>query len=311
VSEIEDAITRGLREMDASLGVEPDAEEETPAEPTAAEEQPRDEMGRFAAKEAELGEEQPLIAGRFRSHEELEKAYLALDSEFGRRNQEWGDLRKEMAALREAIPQPQPQSVPLTQDVVSWVDEQVAENPHGIAEWARQNDPSGVLYNRVLDAWYELAPRQASAFERQQELQHFQGMLAQQQAPLVEAAQQQKVTEAFLAVRAELPDIDKYAEQILAEAQANPELLAPLASGTAPDRERVIRNLYRLARSEEANTVASAVGQELAQRAEQAEAARQQAFVATGSATSDPEHKTPEERWLEEVFDPAAAPYYG
>ena len=303
-----------LAELDAELGfepAEPPAEPQVVAGPETAEpeasveegtpERPRDEQGRFVAEQ-----EQPLILGRFKSHEELEKAYSELDSEFGRRNQEWGQIRKELDEVRSALPsqQAQQQQVPLTQDTVDWFDEQISENPYGAAEWARQSDPSGVLYNRALDAWYETQPRQASQYERALEMQGFQKQLLAQQQPFQESLARNEVADAWMAARQVYPDIDQYAEPILAEAQANPEFLAPLQGGTSEDKQRVFRNLYRLVKAEQANTLVTATGQELARQAQETEAAKQQAFVATGSQVVSPETKSPAEQWAEENLDP-------
>jgi hypothetical protein len=308
-------------EVDAELGIEPQGTPpEEPAAPSetpeasapegTSEDRPRDEQGRFV-KQEEPEQEQPLILGRFKSHEDLEKAYAELDSEFGRRNQEWGELRKEIEQIRTAQQPPQQQAVPINQETVNWFDEQVEQNPYGAVEWARQNDPSGVLWNRAVEAWYEMSPREASAYERRLEYQQLTEHFGQQQRPMQEVIAQNQISNGFMSFLQKEPEANKYAEQMLAEAEANPELLTPLTSGSLEAQERVFRNLYRLARAEQASTAVSQTGEALAQQQAQAEAAKQQAFVATGSQIQEPETKSPQERWLEEFFDPAAKQFYG
>lgn len=225
----------------------PESPEQTELrEELETQDQPRDDKGRFVPKQ---GEE--LILGKFKSHDELESAYTALEAKLGEQGSELGSLRK---LIEDRIPEQQ-YGTQITEEHVTWLDEQVDENPQGAALWAMQNDPSGALYNRVLDAWYEQAPRAASTFERQLEMAALVQHQQQAQQPLVEQFQQNEFAQAWQAVSDRVPAINSNVEAIIEVAQGNPDLLMSLQSGSREAKERTIENLHYLALGRQAGTL--------------------------------------------------------
>lgn len=314
-----------LAELDEALGQQDSVEE--PAGPT------RDERGRFAPQEqpepeavAEVEPEpepepeavseppaEEKMLGKFKSAEDLAKSYEALEAKLTEQGSELGELRK----LREQLEQRQQeeQSVPLDQGTFDWFDEQVLENPNGAAIWAMKNDPSGALYNRALDSWYETNPRQAAGFERELAMQalaqEFSGRLESQTQPFVEQSQRNDFVTAWGNVKHVAPDLEEHADAILEAAQNAPEVVSMLQSGSLADKQRVIENLYYLAKGRQATSLSQAASEMAAQQASETRAAKDQAFVATSGTRPESDTRSPADQWLEDIFDEAAKQYYG
>ena len=121
------------RRVEEQREVSPGEETETVATevPTEEEivetEQAEEEVG---TAETEAVEETPLLAGKYKTTEELEKAYTEMQTVLGRQGAEVAELRglcDEFVALREQIATPQtPQYDPGS------AEEFIAENPAGI-----------------------------------------------------------------------------------------------------------------------------------------------------------------------------------
>lgn len=284
----------------------PEPEASTEEGTSEAPQQTRDEQGRFAKAEEPAGETQ-IAGGRFKSYDELEKAYLELDSEYGRRGQEFGEMRKQLAEIQQSL-QPEP-GIEIDQGAVDWFDQQFADNPQAGAMWALQNDPTGTLYHRVMDEWYETPgqARAAASFERQFEMRQLYEYIQSQQAPLQQQAFQNELASSWASLSREMPDLDnpEIAERMLKEAEGAPEILAALKSGKQEDTHRVIRNLYKLAMFEQANQIAGSA------QADTTQPNADEAFVASGSQRVDPESKSRGEQWAEENLDPYLERYFG
>lgn len=303
-----DPIAELMAEVDAEIG-EPEV---TPAE------QPRDESGRFAAQAEEVAEteeapaEEPeLIAGRFKSTDDLAKSYLSLEEKFKERDSELGELRQ----LREQLEQQQTQTpaVPLNQDTVDWFDEQIEQNPYGAAVWALQSDPSGVLYDRAMESWYDVQPRQAAAFERHREMaemaQAFDQRVSSVAAPVEQQAQQNAFVAAWANVAQRHSDLPEHAEAILEAAQQAPEIVSLLKTATPEAQERVIENLLFLSKGKQATSLGQAAQDMAVQQAQETQAAKAQSFVASSGQRQEPDTTSAVDRWFEEVLDPALAQY--
>lgn len=271
---------------------------------TPQEERSRDELGRFAPK-TEDPDVQRFLQRFDGDVDKALRAAVEADSMIGRQGQQMGELQKQLSEIQEAVTQPDQPEVQITQETVDWFDEQIEQNPQGAAIWAMQNDSSGALYNRALDQWFDMAPRQASAFERQFEMSQFAQAVQQQQAPLQQMAVANEFGAAWNIVKQEIPDLDSQSDAILQAVAEAPEIVMALQSGTPESKQRVIRNLYKLSKFEQANQLASA-----AQPAQDQQANAAQAFVASGSQHNNPETKSAEDQWKEQVFDPAASGYY-
>lgn len=278
---------------------EVDGTSEQEAVPT---EQPRDEQGRFAATAEEKDEGLDKYLERFGGDvDKALKAAVEADRMIGRQGQQMGELQKQLTELQEALQAPMPeQPAPVTQEMVDWFDEQAMEDPAGAVAYALQNDPTGVLYNRAMDVWYEESPRQAAAFERRLELQAYQQEMWQQQRPLYEQAARQDFAALWQEMAADIPELrdPATAEAMMQAVREAPEILAGLRSGLPDDRKRMIRNLYKLAKFEQANRVASEAQYAPSNESPQAP------HVASQETNVDPEPKSAGERWAEEFLDP-------
>jgi hypothetical protein len=293
---------------------EVDAQDEGEQAPPAEEPAPEPEAEEVPE---EAAEEEELIAGRFKSTEDLAKSYLSLEEKFKERDDEIGELRKfrEQQEWQRDQDGQASQSVPLSQETVDWFDDQAMENPYGAAQWALQNDPTGALYNRAIDMWYEQNPRQASAFERQTEM----AMLAQAMdqrygqaiQPLTDNAAKQDFVDAWQQAAGRIPDINNVSDKIVEVARQSPEVLRALEQGTPESKQQVIQNLYYMVKGMQADTAETKeAGAQAAQAAETTQAKRDASFVARPGQRPQ-ETNTNVERWLSEVFDPAAQQYYG
>lgn len=271
-SEPNPEISEGMRELRESAGSEVEAEA-TESEAT------RDEKGRFAAK-AESKDD--LLLGKFRSVDDLAAGYSELEQALGRQGQEIGQLRQYVTE--------QPQSAP-DQGTIDWFDEQIEQNPQGAAVWALQNDRSGALYNRAMDAWYNEQPRQAGGFEREMEMSQLVQAISHQQAPLVQQAQQQEFVQAWQQAFSKIPDLSEHVEEIMGAAETAPEILIPLQRGSLADKQRVIENLYWLAKGRKADTLTEATQQYAFQQAQSEKSAAQAAAVAPTSSLAVSEDK--------------------
>jgi len=313
-----DPIADLLKEVDAELGQQEDASaEEAPAE------QPRDEQGRFAAQQPEAesqpepeaaAEDEEKILGKFKSPDDLAKSYTELEDKLNEQGAELGHLRR-LARDQQLYAQQQASDVQINNETVDWFDQQAMENPQGAAVWAMQHDSSGVLYNRAMEQWYDASPRQAAAFERQLEMsamaQAVDHRLSNVTLPLRERQAQQDFTDVWAEMQTAHPDIADHAEAIVEAAKAAPEVLAIMQTGTIDDKRRVVENLYYLAMGRQATSLSQAAQDMAAQQAQETQTAKAGAFVASSGSRNESDARSPAERWLEEVFDPAASQYYG
>lgn len=309
-TDIDEAIAQFTSEgLEPSEPFSPQQPVEEPAkesEEAPAEERPRDEKGRFAPKEPE-----EMILGRFKSYEDLEKAYRELDSEYGRRSQEYGELKKmveQMQAEPEKAPTPGVSPLSVSDEQI---EQAVSTNPVQALEWARQNEPTGQLYDRLIEAWTLEAPHRAMQYQIASSLAQFQQQFQAQQEPLnqhiAEQTETANLTRAWQTLKAEIPDLDEQRDNLQAAAQEHPYLWDVILANENPsveDYTKVLRTLYKLGKFEQANkTLAS--GQD-APATEEAPP-----FVASDGNAVTAETKSAGEQWLAEIgFDEAAAPYY-
>lgn len=263
---------------------------EAPEEPTVSEPTP-------GAPAAPAEPEHELILGKFKSADDLAKSYQHAESKLGELGSKVGELEAKLAQYEQHQPE-QPQ-LELSEQTVSWFDEQAAQNPQAAASWAVQNDPSGVLYHRAMDTWYEIQPRAAANFEWQLQAQSLKAEIAQTLGqtlqPLAKSQAEQNFTAAFQSVKSKFPDLDQHAEQLMAIGNEYPDMLQTLRSGRREDAERVLEGLYAISKMRGASAPAAP-----------APAPQQQAFVATASSsTAQGEGNTEADEiaaWKQRVF---------
>ena len=285
-----------------------DPETETPQEePTAEAETPEpDEPETETVEEPDPAEpEEKLYAGKYKSPEELENAYAELQKTLGSQGSELGQLRDEISKLSERIPEYDEDDgyVPYDDANAQWFDTLMEENPVQAMEWARQNDKSGVYYNRGLQQWYDTNPAQAGTYQAaviaQNLREEFKSSLSEQTKPLQAQAAVRSLEQAWTSLAHDIPDLDAHAEAMMAEAKESPEILR--GANTAEEKRVALHKLYRLVRGSQAASLETA--RETAET-EQKQANRQAKLSGTASQTKavTPDPPTDEgEQWLEDI----------
>lgn len=235
--EIESAFDDAIQEETDPGSTAPPPEPAAEPEPGADGDAAADAMRSFGGQ---------LLAGKFKTPEELANAYQQLEAKLGEQGAELGQYRQ----LIEQAQQPQPEPPPQTDDDLARFDTWAEENPVQAAQYALQTSPQ--LYERVMDNWYDLDPKTASRFERQLEnaaiQQQLQATYGQPLQHVREQRQQEQILEAFADVQTRYPDINNYAQQLQQAFEQYPHLLQPLQTGAPHDRVRAIEAAYLVAR---------------------------------------------------------------
>lgn len=280
----------------------------------------RDANGRFVASKADEGvaggddadgeaDEQvgDLILGKFKSVDDLVAAYQNAEQRLGSQGNELGELRKAVEALSEKLPEhtEQQQYAPVDENTVSALDELAEANPQQAAIWALQNQP--VLYDRVMEIWFANDPRSAGRFENGLALAQIEQKISQQVAPFQADTQQRQFAVAWSNVAAKHPDFASLETGIQEAAEAAPELAQALQTGDVAAKERLIENLYRLAKGMQADTLAAAAAEKAKQQSSQTEAEKLKAGVASASAAQSRGEKGGIQSWKEKAFLDAPA----
>jgi hypothetical protein len=287
----------------------------------------RDERGRFASQQTdgegadeaqteqgETGDEQGLILGKFKSVDDLVQSYQEAERRLSTQGNEVGTLRQELAEMRGALSQIQsrsdePQQAQITEDLVSQVDELAVNNPQGAATWALENQP--LLYNRVMQIWATNDPLAASRFEgalmREQLKQEMEERITQQYGPVAQTVTEQtqasQFDSAWKTVATKYPDLATYGQHMMDAAASAPELAQSLQTGDVPSKERLIENLYWLAKGRQADTIAAAATDLGRQQQQQTAAEKRSAAVASGSSSQARGEKTNIESWKEQFLE--------
>lgn len=195
-----------------------------------------------------------------KSAAEIARMHQELEQRLGTQGQELGELRglkSELQQLREyvaQIPQQQapqaPQYAPLTQDTVDWVDESVLSNPVQTVQWVEANQPA--LYERALQAWASIDPVGAARYDTQriiaQRDREWEQKFAAVQEPVQQELKDRQLATAYAAVVARTPDAAQYADALPGLLEENPHLSQLLADADVPTKEKVLDNLFALAK---------------------------------------------------------------
>lgn len=216
-----------------SEGADTEATEETTPseEETVSEGRLRDEHGRFTARETdeteteEDGEETEEAPPEATRDPEIDaflsrygndpnaalRAAVELDKLRGRQGDELGQLRQELAELRGRVDRP---SAPITESTVEDLDSLAVQNPQAAIVRAQELDPSGQLFNRVMDVWFSVNPREASAFQSLVMASQIEAKVRSEYEPMKAAAQQSQEDAKFVrdwetakATRGDLDDL--------------------------------------------------------------------------------------------------------
>lgn len=283
---------------------EPDApaEAET-AEETAVEEdapvveegRQRDEQGRFVAAEEE---ETPLLAGKYKTPEELERAYVEAQSVIGRQSDEVKaarELKQEFETLREQLTSPAaPQYDPGSLEAF------FEANPQQIPAVAQQaiDTGDGFLYQKALAAWGELDQVGAMDFHARAVSDAKIAELREEFKPALQGVQRINTTNEFAAAyEAAAKSHDDFSAVLGSITQETlngfpPEVLGALQTGDQTSKERVLETLYRWAKAEQAGNLSETATAVARQEQENSRAARQEATVASTTGSQDREPKS-------------------
>lgn len=284
-------------------------------EAETAPERARDEAGRFvaaeapepveeeapeapaeAAGEAETPEpEEVLLAGKYKTVEALEQAYQEAQRKLGETSRDvnaYKQLEDEVRQLRDKIGEPAaPQYDPASLE--SWF----AENPHLVPQAAAEARSKGdvQLFDAAMEAWYQLSPRQASAYERQIEMTSLQeqldAKLGQSMQPLVQQQQAAEYQIAVNNVAEKVPEIkdEAFAEQMMANLQSRPYMLEALRAGSLEVKEQTLADLARITLEGRAPVLAQAQSEQAKLARAEATKAKAEAQVLTTDSTVPPE----------------------
>lgn len=264
------------------------------------------------AQVVDTPQEQSLLAGKYKSAQDLEAAYKNLEREKGRLAQELGEWRQQA--------QQTPQT-PVNPDVV---EEAFATNPVGARNAAQQaaqqalDQGDHLAYEQIVETWGQYDQFGALRFDAARQAAEAQKTLMAQWQPQVatanQYAEQQANLQAEIAVKNRHADFETVVGDLADETRVRqivdagfPVALLQGANGSQADKEALLETLYRWVKSEQAET-AQVVSAEIAAETQAAnKQAKQQSAVA--SASSTPVIETPsEDKELEAFYDFLKAP---
>lgn len=251
-------------------------DEGTPVETVEAEEtQPRNELGQFASTEPEAeaestSETPPEGQTTQENHDPAVAAFLAkyggdvtkalagavhLQRKSGEQSNEVGELRRmvdELSQLRESFQQ-QPQNQVLDQATVDWFDQQALENPHGAAEYARQQG-NDILLQRALGTWKDIDPYGASVYTNDLRLQQQQQQFEQRLQQIQQLPMDATVHMALTNVMSTHPEFSNYDDALADVLQRYPSVQEQIqlsaASGDRAKLEAAIEAAFALAQGD-------------------------------------------------------------
>lgn len=300
LTEIDDGgVNAFLASLDAKLGASP--EETTPVEPEPeAEAETVEEPSEEKEEETEPGE---MIAGKFKSQEDLLKAYEEAQKKLGEQGNELGELRKLREEFNEFASSFEDEDEEMSPHELAAYSDQIQDNPAQVAVWALQNGHD-LLYDSAVRQLYDIGDFfTANRLEQARMMAATQAMMKQSieplQAPVQRMTQNQEFNEAWKSVSARVPDLAKFADAIMDASQNAPEVVGALRQGDMASKERVIENLYYLAKGMQAETFTEAAKEVARQTAEDNERAKVDATVA--SASSSPTRGDTGKSWKDEL----------
>lgn len=316
-----DEATEGILD-EAELEVDETTEEEP-------EERERDERGRFVSKQQEETDEDPeeveseleqevdrLFAGKYKSADELERAYQELQQKLGDQGAELGELRnlrREIEELRNDLYE--------DGDPDDFSDFAIVDSRHSAtintlleqeryveaAAVALRADPSENEYRRVMEQWVEVQPFAAMDFSTRYQTakveRDLRAELAGTQAVHHRQAAQDAFKGAWKSVSDEHPDLGDYAEEMLEAAKMAPSVARVLEQGTPQAMKQTIEALYYMTKGRQADTLSSAA-EEAAQTVSENKTAKRKAAVASASSSPSARgKKSGTDRFKEQIME--------
>lgn len=299
----------GDEELAANLNpAEPSQEEESQTVETIAENtpegRPRDDQGRFVSEtEEETPEETveeveaPLYAGKFKSPEAMEAAYLEQESLKGR-------LTSELGELRQAFQQPQPQQQQYDPAAISAL---IEENPDVATELAFTSGNQPVL-EAAFQSWMQEDETAAKLWATTKRLDAMQAQNEQTQAQTTQSAQAREYADAFQTFAQEHPDVEQYADAMQDVARQYSVVAEMLQSKNPQSKLEAFEFLYTKARGRASENLDEATKAVAREHAEQTQRVKTEGILATSTA-SIPEAKPSEAEQIGAEWDKQNAPF--
>lgn len=311
----EERLGRARAAAETPAPAEPAAEPAAPEAPAAAEETPAEPV--TAEPQAETPEqiEEKLLAGKYKTPDELERAYIELHQLHGRTSQEVGELRQAVQQLAENVNQP-PQAPP-----VQVTSDLIEANPAYAAQMAYDQD-NGPAFQAAFEAWKELDPTTAAVWaagkqaeEREAEIRKaYDERIAKLETSFQPVADTAQATEAgkLAAARADqLPGLAEFITDTPTVSQlANefPDEAQLILSGSPDQKVRAFEKLFLIHRGRVSDTHRVTQEQVARDTAQAAQQAREDAFVASATTVSGGTQPSREEQ-IGAEWDAMEAPY--
>lgn len=291
-----------LTPIEAAPETEQPAEtDDGPDEPAAATatERPRDpETGQFLPNETSEESAERLLAGKYKTTEQLEQAYLEAQQLLGSLRSDQGDLRSQLEQLTEVVQAQRPQTV---QDFESLLQ----TDPQQAALYALTVGDQQA-YQRAKQEWNELAPGAPALWEQnlqmQQQLRDLEAKVTGIAAPVAEQQNLRFVADAYRTIQQSNPDFEQLQPimgQIVEEMAASGyDWVTPaLESGEKPKMEAALKSLTDLARARASGNLQDRARVAAQEHVAATEQAKREAIVGSASTSmSEPPDKTPGQR---------------
>jgi hypothetical protein len=278
------------------------AQQEPPVEGTG--ERARGEDGRFVKADtaeeapAEAAEAEPetpakpeLILGKFKDADALAAAYQELESHTGGLRNEVGDLRKALderfESLQTQVSQPVTPQTPITQDLID-------QNPALATELAYTQGNQAALAV-AFEEWEAQQPARAAAWiaskhmeARDAQWSERYSQLEQRIAPMQQQAQGQELRDGVSGLTQKYPEISEFVqtEDFAALAAQIPLAKKALTEGTPAEVVSAIETVYLIHRGRATDNLAETSREVTRAAAQEAEKVREEAFVASATATA-------------------------
>lgn len=265
--------------------VEPEAaadEPEATDEPEQAEDdRPRNPDGTFAPKETP-----ELILGKFKSADELAAAYQELESFKGRQQSEIGQLRQALEERFTAIEQQAARPAA----PASW-DDLIEDNPAQAVKLAYEHGETSQL-RRAAEAWEQVSPGAYDLWadnvrmraENEERFARYDAALA----PVQQQATTSALVDGVAGLRAKYPDIHEFVQtdQFAELAEQIPLAKKALLGGTPDEVVSAVEVVYLSHRGRASDNLKDTARDVARSAAEEAQTMREEAFVASATATT-------------------------
>jgi hypothetical protein len=269
-----------------------------------------------AAPEAEATPETPaepvLLAGKYKTPEDLERAYVELQQLHGRSSQEVGDLRRAVDELTERVTAPQP--VTVTEDLI-------VNNPAYAAQLAYEQN-NGVAFQQAFAQWREDDPFAAAAWavgkQNEEQLAQVKASYDERFAsiekglqPVTEQSDNTRTVQMLADRAATLPGLGEFVSStaVAQMAQEFPDEAEQILKGTPDQKVRAFEKLFWVHRGRVSDTHRATEEQVARETAEAAQQARQDAFVASSTTANGGGAKPSKADLIGAEWDAMDAPY--